>query len=845
MLVLTPNRRSAAFLIRQHNEAQIAAGKHSWITPEIMSLESWIAQLWQLCLENSMQKPLPLLNKLQQQILWEKIIQNSSVGVELLRIAPTAKSALQAWKFLRQWQVSVNKLEAYAEYSADTAAFYTWLQSYLKWLEDNQYLDSDLMIDHLTQHIPEFINKLPQKICLLGVDDLAPQYATLFKALETNGVNITHESMLVPGATIVQHGFADSETELHAAASWAAEILEKETQQIIAVVVPNLELYRRDVVRIFNSMIPQNLMNISAPMSLADYTLIDIGLLILQLCKPVINYEDFSILLRSPYIVGAETEQNLRACIDRALREKVEAKLTWHTLRARLANYDTCLLNVIDNMQGILSTINNQHTNNEWVPIFTRILSCWSWPGERGVTTEESDLISCWSDVLHNYCQLAVVGNAHNISAALQLLQRIALETPFLPAETGTTRLHVLGVLEAAGIAFDQLWITGMDRDSWPPDSAPNPFIPAELQRQVDMPRSSPQRELKVARRLTNTLKLGGKSAVHFSYAKSIDDHATGASNLIVGIPEEDYKARDVVAKKIFSVELETLIDVQAPHVSDPTLRGGASALKLQALCPFKAFAEIRLKAKCLEEPLTILNSAERGTLVHDVLEKFWQQCRSQEQLFSWLPATLETMLLDIVSNVLAQWQKRYPLTLDMNYMALEKIRLQSLIKRWLLLELERAPFVVKELEQKLMITIGPLRVSVRMDRLDQFADGSVAVIDYKTGIAKTSDWFSDPILEPQLPLYALNVNNTLAAVVFANVKPQYDGLKFSGVSHETGLFPNVREHVEWDNMLTTWRESLMQAANDFAAGVAVVQPHSPQVCKKCNLQALCRIYDN
>lgn len=843
MLILTPNRRLSAFLTRQHNAEQIAAGKNCWLSPEIMPLDAWLTQIWQICLENSSQAPKALLSTLQQQILWENIIQNSAVGVELLRIAPTAKSALQAWTFLRQWQVSVAKIAAYAEYSTDTAAFYTWLQVYLQWLQDNDYIDSDLMLDQLIAHAAEYANKLPREICLLGFDELTPQDQQLFAELSANGITITYEKMTQPGAKLALHSYADTACELTAAAHWAHDMLQQHPTHIIGIVVPELEQKRRDVERIFANLIPANHINISAPLSLASYALIDSALLLLQLAKPIINYADFSIILRSPYIAGAEIEIDLRARLDRELRERVEAKVSWQTLAKFLTSSNSSLLAIINQMQSLVTSVAEQRSPAAWLMLFNKILATWGWPGKGAFTVEEAHLDTCWQELLQKYAQLSVVNQQQNYNQTLQLLQRIANETPFLPAETGETKVHVLGLLEGAGVAFDQLWVSGMDRDHWPPDAAPNPFIPTELQRQLDMPRSSPQRELKIARRLTTTLKQGGKTAVHFSFATTIDDQTTAVSSLLEDIQLQEYVVQQEVAK-FDTVALELINDTQAPKIANNMVRGGAHVLKLQADCPFKAFAEIRLQAKPLETPQLILDQKERGKLVHAVLEKFWNECKSYNQLISWLPGTVQKILEDIVTNLLTQWQRNFPITLNSNYVNLEKARLSALITRWLELEIQRAPFTVKQIEEKITLNIGPLQLNVKADRIDQLANGELVIIDYKTGATRVSAWFDDLISEPQMPLYAVSVNENVAAVVYANVVAQHEKLRFSGIG-AADVLPGANAHDDWELLLTTWRQKLAQTAHDYANGVAKAEPYSAQVCTKCKLQSLCRNYEH
>ena len=136
------------------------------------------------------------------------------------------------------------------------------------------------------------------------------------------------------------------------------------------------------------------------------------------------------------------------------------------------------------------------------------------------------------------------------------------------------------------------------------------------------------------------------------------------------------------------------------------------------------------------------------------------------------------------------------------------------------------------------------------MDRFDQLDNGTVAVIDYKTGACEVSDWFGERPLQPQLPLYALAQDGPVDAVAYALVHPASPGFKGIGRSgtEAPGLRPldklNVarEEGLTWDGLLPYWRERLGRLAEQFAQGHAAVDPKDANACRYCTLPALCRI---
>ena len=59
-------------------------------------------------------------------------------------------------------------------------------------------------------------------------------------------------------------------------------------------------------------------------------------------------------------------------------------------------------------------------------------------------------------------------------------LGRMAAETLFQP-ETPEVPVQVLGLIEAAGMTFDHLWVMGLSDEAWPTPVHLNPFIPVHL----------------------------------------------------------------------------------------------------------------------------------------------------------------------------------------------------------------------------------------------------------------------------------------------------------------------------------------------------------------------------
>ena len=108
----------------------------------------------------------------------------------------------------------------------------------------------------------------------------------------------------------------------------------------------------------------------------------------------------------------------------------------------------------------------------------------------------------------------------------------------------------------------------------------------------------------------------------------------------------------------------------------------------------------------------------------------------------------------------------------------------------------------------------------VRIDRVDELADGTLAIIDYKTGERATSaDWFGPRLRDAQVPLYASQSAETVGAAVVARLAPAE--ARYFGFWPD-GAFPGratKAAHPDAAAQLALWRAQLAELAAELAAG--------------------------
>jgi probable DNA repair protein len=377
-----------------------------------------------------------------------------------------------------------------------------------------------------------------------------------------------------------------------------------------------------------------------------------------------------------------------------------------------------------------------------------------------------------------------------------------------------------------------------MDEDAWPRAESINPFLPLALQRRCGIPQASPDQALAYARRITESL-LHTAEEVIVSYGGTSGERRLEASPLVAGLPPSEWKPEP--ARIWPSVDFEIIADTQGPALPEGQRHaGGTRALQFQSACPFRAFAEIRLAARPLEAPPLGLDARERGTLLHAALRLCWEELRTQQRLLTFSEEELASLVSRSVDAAIRNEDGPPISQFHERIQQVERARLTALLTRWLELERERpTPFTVLPPESPRDLHVGGLIFRARVDRMDQFPDGRVAIIDYKSTAPSAAAWDGDRPEEPQVPLYATSLDVPLAAVAFAQV--QTGDSYFRGLGADPLALPGVKA-VDLEQTVERWRAALTRLAIEFREGRAAVDPRNPGACTYCHLHALCRI---
>lgn len=802
-LILTANKRLANWLIHQYKDLQTSRNIDTWISLDALPLDAWLTRCFFELQTKAIGKPQILLNPQQTFLLWQTIIKNHTDNA-LLSINATASSAQGAWKLLQKYNIKLDNPEILQH--DEHYCWKNWAEIFAQTCKKNNWIDPASLIKFITTQIHN-LNK-PKRIILLGFLETTPNEQLLFDKLNCEIINYKTSAH---NQTIQCAALPNTEEEIFAMAIWAKQ----QNSNYIGCIIPNLNEIYDDIKRIFAEVFTDDTKyNISYGDKLSNEPIIYTALEILSLNIGKTHIDDIGYLLRSPFIGNFE-DLPKRSIFNFQLRQAATSNyIAIHEIAKQLSGKGVT--------PEIAKQISNKMPPHAWIKIFNQQLDAVGWPGTRKLTHKEYKTIERWHKLLEEFAALSLVENSFTYAQALSHLKHLASQTLF-QTEKPHAKIQILGTLEATGLSFDDAWIMGLDDKTWPSNPKPNPFLPISLQKKHNMLRATTEREYHFTCMMTNQFIQNSTNLI-FSYPAQNKDGALQPSPLIKKfsiIENTQNKPKLKITQQAFI----KIIDNQAPTLQEnEELHASSDILEQQAACPFRAFAKHRLHAEEISEPSEGINSLERGSITHKILEIIWQKLKTQQNLNT----TDENKLKQLIDESIKK-----TLNVKSEFAKLEQLRLQELIFDWLQFEKNRPPFTVVKQEQKYSITCGKLKFNVRVDRIDQ-VDNNYILIDYKTGKTSVNDWFGDRPNKPQLPLYAANIPHKINDIAFAQIFPGKFELK------------NAAAKINWDEQLKSWKQVTTRLANDFYNGNAIVDPKNPaDTCKFCKLQTLCRIYEN
>lgn len=865
-VLLTPNLRLARRIKSEWDSRMAASGAGAWQPIPVLPLESWLQQQWQQGVNQGLTPALTHIGPAQVLELWQQVIaadERDSGNYSLLRPAAAGEMAAQARETLLRWQVDCSKPAVRQSFrlDEDCATFLRWQNQFDKKLAA---AGQGTAVDAVHQLLACAAQLPKSRVALLEFDDIPPLYRSAVHALAQEVQEI---SPAAAPADRRMYTFADGRSELQAVARWAAATSQERPEATLGIVLSDmaadrvaLEYLLRREFHCLGDNYTSLPVNFSTGMPLDRTPVVRDALGALAMAGRRCSVAAVESLLRSRFVQIPDAQTPLanyfvQRLYDAGREELDTADLRYLASEIKLGDNKGLVLGRI--LLGIsgMRELRQKSAPSQWIERFNQVLEHWGWPGEGPLDSLEYQQVELWYRTLDEFRAYDAVCEAIDMERALQLLRSSCARQMSQP-QTADGNIQVLGPLEAAGLAFDELWLCGMQAGRWPAPARPSPFIPQALQRELQMPHATAEREWAFAAGLLSQYT-GASAIVHASYCRQLDDVPELPSPLLEGFTptqsaplpalNADWQARRQQR------QLRYIEDTLAPAVTGAELEdigGGSALLEDQSQCPFRAFARRRLRVEPLPQFSLALSPADRGSLLHDALNTLWATINDLSHLLELDEPAEAAAVAEAAQAAIAAFPSGRRRQFGSGYWRLEGQRLCSLLSEWLALEKTRAQFTVAQRELDVSFALGPLQLRLRVDRIDRMDDGSQMIIDYKSGISSVQDWLGERPGKPQLLLYGVAAPGEAAALAFGQVRPR--DCKFVGlgqVAAAPGIGTDIARAVgermdasDWDSLNARWRDNLERLAQEFVDGTAQVDPLNSSSCTWCGLQPLCRV---
>jgi len=877
--IVTATRRLSRELTLQYDQWRRQNDDLAWHTADVLPWDAWIKRCWTR-IESLSNRPPVVLSEGQLESVWTQIILKDvnrlqSESAPLWNANATAQASIRTLAIIRHWLIDARQLEKSTH--DDHRCFLQWLKAYEKQCKKRNWIDTYQIATWLCQHIDR-LNL--ERTCFIGFDRFLPQQKELTNAVKQYGIDVQIlPSKAIEDPEIGYCQFDDDLSQWLAAGHWARTKLEHDPNYRIALVAPDLAKSKNNIeYALRQTLCPQDIIDAGDRSNLPFHISLGTPLAKHPVARSAVNLlsalnrrsvviDLISELILSPHVSGAEMELMTRSTLDLQLRQQLPGQTNFQRVLEflefdlRQRGNDPCpvLRNVLERCDSIISKLPPQGSFRDWSKQFDKLLGCLGWPAISNPDSETFQAIKAVREQLHQLGELDLTNTAIDFESALSWLRQ-RFDAKIFQIEDSQVRVEVLGILEMSGLNFDCLWFGGLVEADWPPKLNPDPFLPLSLQKEVGLEGASAKNLFEFIQTQQQRLFHSAGEIVCSRHLYELEI-AMEPSPLISNAITASATSGNIPTRVDQQLNLhrpvkEFLTDCRGPELNSAGANpGGSGLIQTQSLCPRGAFARYRLGAELILDNQPGLDNFERGAVVHKVLELVWSSIGGSRELLAISPKKLEQLISQSAQRALGRFRsgsgcgekffdtaKRWLVTTVLEWMQLEKLRAQ--------------PFEVLGLEAQSELELGGLTLNFKIDRIDRLEDGSLILIDYKTGSRNViSDWLSERPRSPQLPLYALSQKQPIEAVVWAQVR--LGQCRFIGLCHQHDFADESTDQIgvkkfalysgledrynNWNGMLAYWNSALGDIAEEFVRGDARYDPLNHGVCSACPTPVICR----
>lgn len=290
------------------------------------------------------------------------------------------------------------------------------------------------------------------------------------------------------------------------------------------------------------------------------------------------------------------------------------------------------------------------------------------------------------------------------------------------PARGGHPRLFIWGLLEAKLQTAEVMILAGLNEGVWPQLPSPDPWLAPAVRRQLGLP----SLERRIGLSAHDLVGAMGAPHVLLTRARRDARAPTNASRFWLRLETlTDGFVPPPVRYDLLALHLDHAEGARAKRPApSPPLAERPRAISVTEVDglnadPYSFYARKMLKLSALDAPGEEPDARWRGTFLHAVLEDWGKEdAFAAGALLPRLQQAFDSSGLHPV--VRALWQPRFEEAAEFFEEQVNEARAQG-----------RIPLLAEAAGN---MDVAGVRLKGKADRIDKLADGSLAIIDYKTG---------------------------------------------------------------------------------------------------------------
>lgn len=334
-----------------------------------------------------------------------------------------------------------------------------------------------------------------------------------------------------------------------------------------------------------------------------------------------------------------------------------------------------------------------------------------------------------------------------------EILRAITSGMLVKPDRGGHPRVAIWGALEARLQSVDFLVLGGLNEGVWPQQTSNDPFLTRGMKMRMNM--QPPERRIGLA---SHDFQMGmGQNKVLLTRSARTENAPAVASRWIQRLGtlageqavEELHKRGNRYLEILRAVEATNSVDLEkrpnfAPPIEARPKHFSVTEIERLRRDPYAIYAKKTLRLKPLDPLIRDPDAAERGTILHKILEEITlaEFDYGSDEVSGEIQKVAAAVFskAELPEDIEVIWHARFDALVD-GLINWEQSRDELGVTRHAEIKANRLPIADTG------VTLGG-----RPDRLDQRRDGFIDIVDFKTGGAPSAKQVK-ALLAPQMPL--------------------------------------------------------------------------------------------